>query len=117
MNWQRGDVVLCRVPMPSTQLQQFKVRPAVVVSANLLNQVLDDVIVVPCTSNIRRSIGATQCLITGDETVAVGIRVDSIVRCESIFTLNQSMVLRRLGKLSAETIDRINNCLIAALSL
>ncbi len=117
MNWQRGDVVLCRVPMPSTQLQQFKVRPAVVVSANSLNQVLDDVMVVPCTSNTKRPIGATQYLITGDETVAVGIRVDSTVRCESIFTLNQSMVLRKLGKLSVETIEQINDCLIAALSL
>lgn len=28
MNLQRGDVVLCRVPMPSTGLAQFKVRPA-----------------------------------------------------------------------------------------
>ena len=92
MSWQRGDVVLCRVPMPSTQLQQFKVRPAVIVSANILNQVSDDV-VVPCTSNTRCPIAATQYLIAGDETVAVGIRVDSIVRCEPIFTLNQSMIL------------------------
>jgi mRNA interferase MazF len=49
--------------------------------------------------------------------ISVEIRVDSIVRCEAIFTLNQSMVLRRLGKLSVETIDRLNGCLIAALSL
>ena len=117
MNWQSGDVVLCRVSMPSMQLQQFKVRPSVVVSDDSLNRVSDDVMVVPCTSNTSRPIGRTQYLITGDETIAVGIRVDSIVRCESIFTLNQSMVLRRLGKLSVETIDRLNACLIAALSL
>ena len=116
MSWQRGDVVLCRVPMPSTQLQQFKVRPAVIVSADMLNQ-SDDVMVVPCTSNTRRPIAATQYLITGAEVVAVRIRVDSIIRCESIFTLNQSMVLRRLGGLSAEMIDRMSICLIAALSL
>jgi mRNA interferase MazF len=79
MSWQRGDVVLCRVPMPSTQLQQFKVRPAVIVSADMLNQVSDDVMVVPCTSNTRRAIAVTQYLITGDETVAVGIRVDSVI--------------------------------------
>jgi mRNA interferase MazF len=36
MNLQRGDVVLCRVPMPSTGLAQFKIRPAVVISANQL---------------------------------------------------------------------------------
>jgi mRNA interferase MazF len=117
MSWQRGDVVLCRVPMPSTQLQQFKIRPAVVVSADSLNRVLDDVMVVPFTSNTSRSIGPTQYLIAGDETIAVGIRVDSVMRCESIFTLNQSMVLRRLGRLSVEMIDRMNACLMAALSL
>ena len=117
MNWRRGDVVLCKVPMPSTQLQQFKIRPAIVVSADLINQMSDDLMVVPCTSNTRRSLLSTQYLITGDETVTIGIRVDSVVRCESIFTLNQSMVLRRLGVLSDRTIERINDCLVEALSL
>jgi mRNA interferase MazF len=117
MSWQRGDVVLCKVPMPSMQLQQFKIRPAIVVSANELNRMSDDVMVVPCTSNTRRSLSATQYLITGDEVMTIGIRVDSVVRCESIFTLNQSMVLRRLGVSSDRMVDRINDCLIAALSL
>jgi mRNA interferase MazF len=117
MSWRRGDVVLCKVPMPSTQLQQFKIRPAVIVSADKLNRVSDDVMVVPCTSNMRRSMTATQYLIAGDETVAVGIRVDSVVRCESIFTINQAMILRQLGVLSGETITKIDACLIAALAL
>jgi mRNA interferase MazF len=117
MSWQRGDVVLCRVPMPSTQLQQFKIRPAVVVSANSLNQSLDDVMVVPCTSNTQRSIARHQYLITGDETLSVGIRVDSVVKCESIFTLNQSMILRKLGSLSDEMIGRVDDCLRAALGI
>ena len=117
MNWRRGDVLLCKVPMPSTQLQQFKIRPAIVVSANELNRASDDLMVVPCTSNTRRSLSGTQYLITGNETVTIGIRVDSVVPCESIFTINQSMVLRRLGGLNDRTIDRINDCLIAALWL
>ncbi|MBW4619904.1 MAG: type II toxin-antitoxin system PemK/MazF family toxin [Cyanosarcina radialis HA8281-LM2] len=54
MNLQRGDVVLCRVPMPSTGLTQFKLRPAVIVSANHLNQMLDDLMIVTCTSNTNR---------------------------------------------------------------
>jgi mRNA interferase MazF len=40
-----------------------------------------------------------------------------VVRCESIFTLNQSMILRQLGTLGVATIERINACLIAALAL
>lgn len=117
MNWQRGDVVLCQVPMPSTQLQQFKLRPAIVVSADFLNQALDDVLVVPCTSNTKRTLTRTQYLIAGDEVASVGIRVESVVRCESIFTLNQSMILRKLGHLDNEAIHQIDRCLMVALQL
>lgn len=117
MIWQRGDVVLCQVPMPSTQLKQFKIRPAVIISADRLNQVLDDVMVVPCTSNTKRPLTATQYLIAGAEVLGGGIRVESVIRCESIFTLNQSMILRKLGSLSAEAISQIDSCLKAALQL
>jgi mRNA interferase MazF len=81
MNFQRGDVVLCSIPMLSTQLQQFKVRPAVIISANRFNDILDDVMVVACTSNTSRSSIATQYLITGDEIAIAGIRIESVVRC------------------------------------
>ncbi|MCZ8227386.1 MULTISPECIES: type II toxin-antitoxin system PemK/MazF family toxin [unclassified Microcystis] len=48
--------------MPSSQFQQFKLRPAVIVSANDINQILDDVMVVPCTSNRNRSFSINQQL-------------------------------------------------------
>lgn len=114
MNFQRGDVVLCSIPMPSTQLQQFKIRPSVIISANRLNDILDDVMVVPCTSNTNRSLTATQYLITGDEIAIAGIRIESVVRCESIFTLNKFMIIRKLGSLTQEAINQVNLCLIAA---
>lgn len=117
MKLQKGDVVLCRVPMPSTQFQQFKRRPAIIVSANDINQILDDVMVVPCTSNRNRSLTIRQYLITGDEIRITGIRVESVVRCESILTLNKSMIIRKLGHLSSEGMTQINRCLKIALSL
>lgn len=117
MQLRRGDVVLCRVPMPSTELTQFKLRPAAIVSANQLNQAVDDVMIVPCTSNTNRPLTATQYLITGDEISQAGIRVESVVRCESIFTLNKSMILRKLGSLSSEAINQVNRCLMVALEL
>ena len=117
MIWQRGDVVLCRVPMPSTQLKQFKIRPAVIVSADRLNQVLDDVMIVPCTSNTNRSLTSAQYLIEGIEIASAGIRVESVIRCESIFTLNQFMIIRKLGSFSAEALIQIDDCLRTALQL
>jgi|GEM_PF-6307176 len=38
MSIQRGDVILCRLPLPSAGLTQFKLRPAVVVSKDDNNQ-------------------------------------------------------------------------------
>ena len=117
MNWQRGDVVLCRVPIPSTELKQFKIRPAIIVYSDRLNQISADVMVVPCTSNTSRTLTSTQYLITGDEISAIGIRVESIIRCESVFTLNQPMILRKLGCLKLETIEQVGQCLRSALQL
>lgn len=117
MQLRRGDVVLCRVPMPSTALTQFKLRPAVIVSANHLNQILDDVMIVSCTSNTNRPLTVTQYLITRDEILLTGIRVESVIRCESIFTLNKSMILRKLGSLSLEAMNQVNRCLMVALEL
>ncbi len=56
----RGDVALCRLPMPSTLLTQFKLRPAIIVSKDINNRRLDDLIVAPCTSNVSRSKEPTQ---------------------------------------------------------
>ncbi|MEG4055385.1 MULTISPECIES: type II toxin-antitoxin system PemK/MazF family toxin [unclassified Microcoleus] len=117
MNLRRGDVVLAQVPMPSTQLTQFKLRPAVIISADNINQILDDVMVIPCTSKTTRPLTAVQYLITGDEILLAGIRVESVVRCESIFTLNKSMIARKLGFLSKDAINHINSCLMVALEL
>lgn len=117
MKLRRGSVVLCRIPMPSEQLQQFKHRPAVVVSKNANNDRLNDVVIAICTSNISRTKEPTQYLINGNEIAESGIRIPSVVRCESLLTINKSMVIRVLGKLSGEGIRRVNVCLKDALSL
>jgi len=116
-NFQRGNVVLCQVPMPSSQLTQFKLRPGVIVSASYLNQIIDDVMIAPSTTNTNRSLTATQYLITGDEIVSAGIRIDSVVKCENILTINKSMIVRQLGALSIISINQINQCLRVALEL
>ena len=113
----RGDVILCRVPMPSTRLTQFKLRPAVVVSKNVNNQRLSDVIVAPCTSNTSRHREATQYLIDGMEIAATGIRVPSIVRCEALMTIPKTLIVGTLGCLSDAAMKAINECLRDALAL
>ncbi|MBC8232839.1 type II toxin-antitoxin system PemK/MazF family toxin [bacterium] len=118
MNYKRGDVILCRVPTPSSALRQFKLRPAVIVSKDYNNNRLDDVMVAICTSNISRSQEPTQYLITDlNEITQAGLKVPSVVKCESILTINKSMILRVLGKLSDEAMKKLNTCLMDALEL
>jgi len=104
MKLNRGSVVLCRVPMPSEELRESKVRPGLIVSKDFNNERLDDVIIAICTSNISRSYEA-------------GIRIPSVVRCESLLTINKSMIIKVLGKLSDKGIREVDACLKDALGL
>lgn len=113
----RGNIVLCEVPMPSNELREFKLRPALVVSKDLNNKRLNDVIIAICTSNISRRQEPTQYLIKDDEIAQAGIKVDSVIKCESLLTINKSMIIKVLGRLSGKGIQKVNACLKDALEL
>ena len=117
MKFNRGEIVLCKIPMPSTKLKDFKLRPGLIVSKDSNNKKLGDVIIAICTSNISRSFESTQYLIEGKEIDRAGIRVASVVRCESLLTVNKSMIIKVLGTLSGEGIRKVNECLRDALGI
>ena len=94
MKLSRGNIVLCKVPMPSSELKEFKLRPGLIVSKDLNNKRLDDVMIAICTSNISRSQEPTQYLIERDEIAQSGIKVPSVVKCESILTISKSMIVK-----------------------
>ena len=117
MKLKRGEVVLCHVPMTSTQFSQTKIRPAVIVSKDLNNNRLEDVIIVPCSSNLDHSYEPTQYVLAGKELMESGIRVPSAIRCETVMVLHKSMILRKLGKLSPRTMQKVDGGLKDALGL
>lgn len=117
MNLSRGNIILCRVPLPTVELKEYKLRPGLIVSKDLNNKRLDDLIIAICTSNISRSQEPTQYLIKEDEVVQAGIKVPSVVKCESLLTINKSMIVRVLGMLSENGIHKINECLKDAFEL
>ena len=92
-------------------LRQFKLRPAVIVSKDHNNSRLDDVMIAMCTSNISRCQEPTQLFITDPTEISqAGLKIPSAVKCESIFTINKSMILKVLGRLHDEAIKRLNAC-------
>lgn len=92
-----GDVVL--VPFPFTSHTAFKRRPAVVVSNRAYNTAKPDVVVMAITSQLHRGSSL------GDVWIGrwqdAGLLKPSVIK--PVFaTIEQSLVIRRLGSLGAD---------------
>ncbi len=91
-----GDVVL--VPFPFTDQSGAKKRPAVIVSSNGYHARRRDLIIMAITSQVRQSLGFGEALVA--DWQAAGLIKPSVLK--PVFTtIEQSLVLRTMGKLSA----------------
>lgn len=118
MNVRRGEIVI--VDFPYSDQTASKIRPALVVQANLWNQRLADTILAPITSSHSlSSITQTQYFIdvSTPEGQHTGLILNSIVRCGSLIAYNQSLILRIIGRLSSHAMQQIDECLKAALGI
>ena len=93
----KWDVVL--LSFPFTDLSATKVRPAVVVSPDNYNQNSQDVVVVLVTTNTSRR-GAFDLLLekSHPEFLQTGLRYDSAIRIDKVFTLNRRLIVKALGR-------------------
>jgi mRNA interferase MazF len=117
MTVRRGDVVLVRFPFSSGV--GGKRRPALVVQADANNQRLTNVIIAAITTTTHRSGQPTQWLLTASSPAGqqAGLLHDSVVTCENLATVEQTLVTRRLGSLPEADMRAINDCLKASLGL
>ena len=118
MSVQRGEIVI--VDFPYSDQTASKIRPALVVQADLWNQRLDDTILAPVTSSHNlNNITRTQYFIdiSTPEGQQTGLIFNSVVRCGSLIAYNQSLILRIIGKLSPYAMREIDRCLKAALGI
>jgi mRNA-degrading endonuclease toxin of MazEF toxin-antitoxin module len=111
----RGDVVLTYVQNVGSP--GGKVRPALVVQSDHNNRRLNETIIAAITSNLSHVHEPTQLLIeiATPDGAASSLLHDSAVRCERLLTIPQAEVRRVIGHLSDALIQRIDNCLKAAL--
>lgn len=104
----KGDVVLVRYPF--SDLSDYKVRPAIAVSAPHQSQ---DVFVVPLTSK-------TGGLLVGEFVMSdwkgAGLNVVSAVK-RGLFTIHQSLILKTIGRISAQDANELARALRTWLGL
>ena len=107
-NYSRGSVVLVRFPF--SDLAGAKVRPAIAVSAPHQSQ---DIFIVPLTSRIDR-------LHPGEFVMrdwqAAGLNVATAVK-RGIFTIQQDLVIKKVGSISSSDVDELEKSLRAWLGL
>jgi mRNA interferase MazF len=114
----RGDVVILDAPF--SDRTGSKVRPALVVQGDEWNRRLSDTIIALITSSSRRFTGAaTQLPIdtSTSEGRQSGLRIPSVVQCENLVTIDQSLILHSIGHLSDDVMRGIDQCLRVSLGI
>ena len=117
MSFGRGDVVLAWYPFASGE--GGKRRPCLVVQNDLDNARLTNTIVAQITSNLRAAHEPTHLLIevATVEGAQSGLLHDSLISGNNLATIEQALVARTIGTLSAAMLARFEDCLKAALDM
>jgi mRNA interferase MazF len=106
MPYEFGDVVL--VPFPFTSQIASKKRPAVVVSSQAYNTGRLDVVVMAITSQLRASATSDEVWVQNWKTA--GLLKPSVIK--PVFaTIEQSLVIRRLGALDSTDKHALRNAI------
>ena len=104
-SYKQGDVVL--VPFPFTDLSSTKQRPAVIVSADALNSVRDDVLVAAITSQIPVALASDEFLIPAEHLATCGLPKKSMIRVSKLVALHQRLIIRRIGAMPPTVLQEV----------
>ena len=106
-----GDVIL--VPFPFTDQSAAKRRPAVVISSRDYNLVKPDLIIMAVTSQLRASASFGEVWLTG--WTQAGLLKPSAIK-PVIASLERSLVIRKLGTLTAADLAALRGAIAVIVS-
>lgn len=110
--YERGDVIL--VPFPFSDQSAAKKRPAAVVSSDHCNSSSQDLVIMAITSQTEKSTGVGGSLI--HEWEKAGLLKPSAVK-PALSTIEKTLIIKKLGKLSAKDPAAMENALGKLLDL
>lgn len=102
------DIIL--LSFPFSDLQSYKVRPALVLSNNEHNKKFDDFIAVPLTTNLKSREYAV--LVTNKDLESGKLIVNSNVKIDRIFSVSKKMVRMNIGRINKETFNKIKKMIV-----
>ncbi|QQR92525.1 MAG: type II toxin-antitoxin system PemK/MazF family toxin [Candidatus Iainarchaeum archaeon] len=110
--YNQRDLVL--IPVPFTNLDSKKVRPAIVLSNNEYNKHTQDILVVGVTSVPKDE---PYSLPLTDEHMEEGkLPLPSRIKCDKIYLLQSKMAVKKYGKINVKTHHSIQQQIAKLLS-
>jgi mRNA interferase MazF len=103
MTLKQKDIVL--IPIPFTDLAAQKKRPAAIISSNTYNTANADIVVVALTSNLETR-DFTIMVSSADLTEGL-LKATSMIRVDKIYTLDKSIVIKKIGSLNNSVFENI----------
>lgn len=115
----RGDVVLVAFPFVTPGPVERKYRPALVVQADRHNRRRAAAIIAAITSaRAHRHLPSKVLVPVGSPAgQEAGLRLDSVVDCQTLATVPREQIARRLGVFPAEIMRAVDRALHDALGL
>ncbi len=116
---ERGDVVLIAFPFVVEGQMQRKSRPAVIVQAERYNRRRAAVIIAAITSTRSHEHLPSKVFVPKDSPAGrrAGLRLDSVVDCQTLATIPKEEIVRRLGRFPPDLMRQIDSGLQDALDL
>ncbi len=111
MSFNRSDVIL--VPFPFTDLTTQKQRPALVISSKYFNDSSAGAILLAITSQVPKEPEPSDSPMSSEEQKKGGLPKPSLVKAGKVVTLSQALVRKTVGRLPAESVDRIVEKLVS----
>ena len=109
----RGDIYLADLN-PSRGSEQAGIRPVILVQRQNLDRFTRTVVVIPVTTNLRRTqIPGTVLIPVGEG----GLSQESVALCYQIVVIDRQRLQRQLGTLSAVYLQRLGEAIRYTLDL
>lgn len=103
--FKQGEIII--VPFPFSDLSSIKQRPVMILSKNIDNEKVEDVITCGITSNVKDS--KYSVLIENKDLIDGKIPKPSRIKIDKLFTISQDIIKKKVGRVDKKTFEKVKS--------